>query len=104
MTSDPHWTMIICENQMNLLKAFAPDIQLGFNDSDYDWPFIIEKVEKLGVLGWMWKWMSGNTPYGDFLSGVIGVESKNNFQRGGFADVYKALWINPGCEDETVWS
>ncbi|POG64677.1 hypothetical protein GLOIN_2v1782618 [Rhizophagus irregularis DAOM 181602=DAOM 197198] len=42
--ADDHWTTIICDNEKNLLRAFAlcweelaPDIQLGFNDSCYDW-------------------------------------------------------------------
>jgi hypothetical protein len=40
---DLHWTTIIYGSQTNLLKAFAlywkllaPDIQIGFNDSQYD--------------------------------------------------------------------
>ncbi|CAI2173939.1 5195_t:CDS:1, partial [Funneliformis geosporum] len=64
---EPHWTTIICGNQANLLKAFAlcwksfaPDIQLGFNDSGYDWPFIAEKATKLNVLNWMVQRMSAN--------------------------------------------
>ena len=62
---DPCWTTIICGNQVNLLKAFAlywkllaPDIQIGFNDSQYDWRFIVEKARKLGVLEWMYNQMS----------------------------------------------
>ena len=62
---DPRLTTIICGNQANLLKAFAlcwksfaPDIQLGFNDSGYDWPFIVEKATKLKVLEWMVQRMS----------------------------------------------
>src|SRR5205814_9059587 len=39
-------------------KSFAPDIQLGFNDSGYDWPFIVEKATKLKVLEWMVQQMS----------------------------------------------
>ena len=56
-TPDPSWITVICESQTNLLKAFAlcrellsPDIQIGFNDSQYDWRFIVEKAKKLGVL------------------------------------------------------
>ena len=52
----PCWITVVCENQTNLLKAFAlcwknlvPDIQIGFNDSQYDWRFIVEKVKKLGI-------------------------------------------------------
>ncbi|RIB20196.1 hypothetical protein C2G38_2035463 [Gigaspora rosea] len=36
------------------------DIQLGFNDSGYDWPFIVEKATKLNVLKWMVQQMSAN--------------------------------------------
>uniref|UniRef100_U9UW03 DNA-directed DNA polymerase family B exonuclease domain-containing protein n=1 Tax=Rhizophagus irregularis (strain DAOM 181602 / DAOM 197198 / MUCL 43194) TaxID=747089 RepID=U9UW03_RHIID len=57
---DPRWITIICGNQTNIIKAFAlcwksfaPDIELGFNDSGYDWPFIVEKATKLNVLEWM---------------------------------------------------
>ncbi|CAI2169024.1 6214_t:CDS:2, partial [Funneliformis geosporum] len=63
--SDPNWITVICENQTNLLKTFAlckkllsPDIQIGFNDSQYDWPFIVEKAKKLGVLELMFNHMS----------------------------------------------
>ncbi|GES86489.1 DNA polymerase family B-domain-containing protein [Rhizophagus clarus] len=62
---DPRWTTIICGNQVNLLKAFAlcckllaPDIQIGFNDSQYDWRFIVEKAKKLGIFEWMFNQMS----------------------------------------------
>ncbi|PKY60856.1 ribonuclease H-like protein [Rhizophagus irregularis] len=62
---DPRWITIVCESQTNLLKAFAlcwkllaPDIQIGFNDSQYDWKFIVEKANKLGVLKWMFNHMS----------------------------------------------
>ncbi|RGB29794.1 DNA polymerase family B-domain-containing protein [Rhizophagus diaphanus] len=36
--------------------AFQPDIQLSFNDSDYDWPFIVERASRLNLLEWIfWK-------------------------------------------------
>ncbi|PKK55728.1 ribonuclease H-like protein, partial [Rhizophagus irregularis] len=64
-TPDPSWITIICGSQTNLLKAFAlcrellsPDIQIGFNDSQYDWRFIVEKAKKLGVLERMFNRMS----------------------------------------------
>ncbi|POG60584.1 ribonuclease H-like domain-containing protein [Rhizophagus irregularis DAOM 181602=DAOM 197198] len=44
----------------SMLEIFAPDIQLGFNDSGYDWPFIVEKATKLKVLDWMVQQMSAN--------------------------------------------
>jgi hypothetical protein len=64
---DPRWITIICGNQTNIIKAFAlcwksfaPEIELGFNDSGYDWPFIVEKATKLNVLEWMVQRMSAN--------------------------------------------
>ncbi|CAI2169011.1 6207_t:CDS:10, partial [Funneliformis geosporum] len=63
--SDSRLITVVCENQTNLLKAFALcwkclvlDIHIGFNDSQYDWPFIVEKAKKLGVLEWMFNHMS----------------------------------------------
>ena len=54
---EPRWITIVCGNQTNILKAFAlcwrhlaPDIEMGFNNSQYDWQFIVEKTKKLGVL------------------------------------------------------
>ncbi|GES87702.1 DNA polymerase family B-domain-containing protein [Rhizophagus clarus] len=35
-------------------------IQLSFNDSGYDWPFIVEKATKLNVLKWMVQRMLAN--------------------------------------------
>ena len=59
---DPRRITIICGNQVNLLKAFAlcwrafaPDIQVGFNDSDYDWRFIMERACHFNILEWMWE-------------------------------------------------
>jgi DNA polymerase elongation subunit (family B) len=64
---DPRWTTVVCSGQAALLKAFAltwrglaPDVAAGFNDSDYDWPFVVDKAEKLGVLGWMVATMSAS--------------------------------------------
>ena len=57
---DPYWITIVCGSQTNLLKifalcwqAFTPDIQLRFNDSQYNWPFIMEKANKLHLIEWM---------------------------------------------------
>ncbi|CAG8654813.1 12116_t:CDS:2, partial [Cetraspora pellucida] len=62
---DPDWVTVMCGNQTNLLKVFAlcwkaimPDIQIGFNDSQYDWPFIIEKAKSLDILEWIYNYMS----------------------------------------------
>ncbi len=62
---DPRWTTIVCETPANVLKAFAlvvrafaPDIICGFNDADFDWPFVITKAAHYGILGWMYERMS----------------------------------------------
>ncbi|RIB28853.1 hypothetical protein C2G38_2156808 [Gigaspora rosea] len=48
---DPNWITIMCGNEKNLLKAFAlcwralaPDIELTFNGSKYDWLFVVERA------------------------------------------------------------
>ncbi|GES96599.1 DNA polymerase [Rhizophagus clarus] len=65
ISPEPGWITIVCGSQIDLLKAFAlcwkllaPDIHIGFNDSQYDWRFIVEKANKLGVLEWMFNHMS----------------------------------------------
>lgn len=89
---DPRWITVVCGKQSNLLKAFAlcwkafqPDIQLGFNDSDYDWPFIIERACRLNLLEWMWRQMTGSFKSSEEIQkwnyyGKVGVKSKNTFQ------------------------
>jgi DNA polymerase elongation subunit (family B) len=64
---DSRWTTVICGTPKNVLKAFAlvwrgfaPDISTGFNDSNYDWPFVVEKARKLRILGWMVSTMSAS--------------------------------------------
>ena len=90
---NPRWITVVCRNQPNLLKAFAlcwrafqPDIQLGFNDSDYDWPFIVERASRLNLLEWMWKQMTGDFKSSEEIQkwnyyGKIGVNSKNTFRK-----------------------
>lgn len=71
--SDSRWTTIICngneldENSsfINVIKAmvicwnhFKPDIFSGYNDSGYDWPFIIKKMIKFNILKWAWNKLS----------------------------------------------
>jgi DNA polymerase elongation subunit (family B) len=70
---DPAWTTIVCGGAAggagtaadNILRAFAlcwrslaPDIVVGFNDTNYDWPFVVEKARRRGILGWMFDRMS----------------------------------------------
>jgi len=57
---DSRWLTIVCGTPLNVLRAFAlcfralaPDIIVGFNDSGYDWPFIVGKATQAGLLGWL---------------------------------------------------
>ncbi|PKY33735.1 hypothetical protein RhiirB3_395034, partial [Rhizophagus irregularis] len=90
---DPRWTTIVCGNQENLLKAFAlywrafaPDIQVGFNDSDYDWHFIMERAYHLNILEWMWERMTGKFERKKEIikwkyRGKIGAKSENDYMK-----------------------
>jgi DNA polymerase elongation subunit (family B) len=47
----PNYLTIVCEDEKKLIKAFGkvvykmkPEIFLGFNDSDYDWPWLIKRA------------------------------------------------------------
>ncbi|PKY35936.1 hypothetical protein RhiirB3_457557 [Rhizophagus irregularis] len=92
---DPRWITIVCGNQENLLKtfalcwrAFAPDIQVGFNDSDYDWHFIMERAYHLNIFEWMWERMTGSFKLSEEIikwnyHGKIGAKSENTFKKKG---------------------
>lgn len=49
---NPDFLTVVCENEENLIKAFAicfnklnPEIVMGFNDSSYDWNWIINRAK-----------------------------------------------------------
>jgi DNA polymerase elongation subunit (family B) len=55
--SRPDKLTIICKNEKELIKAsfilnsiLMPDFIIGFNDGDFDWPFIIKKATMFGIL------------------------------------------------------
>jgi len=63
--TDERWTTIVCKTEYNILKAmaicwchFMPDIYSGYNDSGYDWNFVVEKAVQYDILPWMWNKMS----------------------------------------------
>jgi DNA polymerase elongation subunit (family B) len=46
----PNYLTVVCEDEKKLIKAFGklafkmkPEFFLGFNDSDYDWPWLIKR-------------------------------------------------------------
>ncbi|CAI2194805.1 8288_t:CDS:2, partial [Funneliformis geosporum] len=59
-----YYRKVACEKRLplsswaTLSNYFHEYIQGGFNDSQYDWPFIMEKAKKLGVLELMFNHMS----------------------------------------------
>jgi DNA polymerase elongation subunit (family B) len=64
---DARWATVVCGTQENVLRAFAlvvrglaPDVITGFNDSNYDWPFVVEKASRGKLLGWMFGQMSAS--------------------------------------------
>lgn len=76
--SDPRWTTIVCNSETNILKAmaigwnhFKPDLFIGFNDSGYDWPFVVEKAERHDILTWMWQKMSAICQYNQSSDNII---------------------------------
>ncbi|CAI2165083.1 18697_t:CDS:2 [Funneliformis geosporum] len=44
-------------------QAFALKIQVEFNDSDYDWHFIMERAYHINILKWMWERMTGKAKF-----------------------------------------
>jgi DNA polymerase elongation subunit (family B) len=56
---------VVCGSQLGLIRAFAllveammPDIITGFNDSGYDWPFLITKAKMLGQIQFLYEHMN----------------------------------------------
>jgi DNA polymerase elongation subunit (family B) len=67
---DKRWATVVCGSESCLIEAFAlvyrhfaPDIITGFNDGQYDWPFVLKKAETHSLLAFMMKTMTA-LPYG----------------------------------------
>lgn len=59
------WITIVCNNEKAIIEAFAilmeymqPDYLIGFNDSQYDWPFIMGKVVQYQIILWFYNKLS----------------------------------------------
>lgn len=66
-----NWKFIKCKDQKDIILQFAkiisklkPNIVIGFNDSQYDWPFIMEKAKMLEI-------------YQKFIDMLIGQKNSN---------------------------
>jgi DNA polymerase elongation subunit (family B) len=59
--SRPNYLTVVCGSEKKIIKAFGkivhklnPDIFLGFNDTDYDWPWLIKRAKHYkGVLAFL---------------------------------------------------
>ena len=56
---------IICKNQQEIIKVYAlivermcPEFIIGFNDGFYDWPFVLRRAERYGLIDFMKKHMT----------------------------------------------
>ncbi len=77
----PHndFQTIICENETNILLTFAkliekfkPEFIFGFNDSDYDWKWVIRRASKTpGLLIRLCNTMTLINPYPQYTDEVI---------------------------------
>lgn len=103
---DKRWTTIVCDSPKDVVKAaalvfqaLAPDIMTGFNDSDYDWPFFVEKARQFDVLDWVWDHMTAAPRRQTTTESVL----KWNYQRGqrvkisAEATVFCSYLKVPGC-------
>ncbi len=74
---DARWTTVLCSGQTSLLcgfavllRHFAPDIVVGFNDGDYDWPFVLTKAQQAGLLAFYAATTSAIPPWRPTEDGV----------------------------------
>jgi DNA polymerase elongation subunit (family B) len=117
--SDDRWITIICGRSsnvinyqdssivyINIIKAFAlcfemfrPDILCGFNDSDYDWPFLIGKAKKFSILEWVWNKMSISYQYVNYnnIISFYGVNKQQVKITGAGTNVYCSYLKIIGC-------
>jgi DNA polymerase elongation subunit (family B) len=67
----PGYLTIICGTEQNIIKAFSdifarmrPEFIFGFNDSDYDWNWVIKRsAQKKGMLSYISKNFDSTIPY-----------------------------------------
>lgn len=69
----PHkdFLTIVCDNEERVIKAFGkifekmkPEFLIGFNDSDYDWPWLVTRASKTpGILTHLAKCMDATIPW-----------------------------------------
>jgi DNA polymerase elongation subunit (family B) len=70
----PNYLTIVCGSEKKLIKAFGklaykmkPEIYLGFNDSDYDWPWLVKRAYHYkGVLTFLAECFDHTVPWKNY--------------------------------------
>jgi DNA polymerase elongation subunit (family B) len=70
----PNYLTVVCDSEKKIIKAFGkiinklnPDIFLGFNDTDYDWPWLIKRAKHYkGVLGFLGKNLDNTVHWAEY--------------------------------------
>lgn len=91
------WSTIVCKTEKEIIEAFIialqkfkPDIMIGFNDSKYDWPFVMKKIIQYDLLVWFFEQVSSvrknwkleeieSYRYSEFRIYVIKIANANDF-------------------------
>jgi DNA polymerase elongation subunit (family B) len=72
---------------------------VGFNDSNYDWPFVVEKARRLKILGWMFNQMTA-APRREVSDEAVLRWNYNHNKRikiSGEEDFFSSYLKVPGC-------
>ena len=95
--ADNEFTTIVCSGEAELIKAFGdvfnaikPEFITGFNDSDYDWPWLVNRAHNHNVLLYLAEKMRGIKPW-DFGYEQILAEKMRVIKRSGLENDEKAI-------------
>jgi len=75
----PDYLTIVCGNEINIIKAFGdiiaklrPEFIMGFNDSSYDWPWLINRaVQTKDTLSYLAKQLDSNIPWRNYIDANV---------------------------------
>lgn len=80
------FTTVQCTNELQLIEGFArifelyqPELIIGFNDADYDWPWLVERAAQHNLLATVYNCMSSQFYYNN-RSRSIQVDSESVFK------------------------
>lgn len=75
----PNYLTVVCGSETNIIKAFGmifakmkPDIITGFNDSNYDWDFVIKRAAQTnGLLIKLANWFDAIKPWKEYTDDIV---------------------------------